>query len=276
MLRPSCLQNRPRRCACSTLWLANWDSGGACSQTLERIESSRLYNFAEFARRLCPATLAAETCALFVVSTHGEGEAPDPVQPFFQQLCVEHFPLLGDLSYAILALGDSHYEHFLSVRKESRRKLSGLGATCILPRTDSDVDVDAPFTAWKQAVREKVSELASKSASTIARPPRVERRSSGPAGSSAPRRAEHSRGNPYLSPLRRSGALTHPFSSKLTIHLDSQSRMRPCSMRQATLVLSSAELPRACGHRYGPLVFHRQRTDRHSKGRQSDIARRPA
>src|SRR5579875_3542794 len=32
-----------------------------------------------------PATLAAETCALFIVSTYGEGEAPDCVQPFFQQ-----------------------------------------------------------------------------------------------------------------------------------------------------------------------------------------------
>jgi len=39
-----------------------------------------------------PATLAAETHAIFIVSTHGEGEAPDPAQPFFQQLCVEHFP----------------------------------------------------------------------------------------------------------------------------------------------------------------------------------------
>jgi sulfite reductase (NADPH) flavoprotein alpha-component len=74
-----------------------------------------------------PATLAAETYALFVVSTHGEGEAPDPAQPFFQQLCVEHFPLLGDLSYAILALGDSHYEHFCQFGKNLDAKLTGLG-----------------------------------------------------------------------------------------------------------------------------------------------------
>ncbi len=168
-----------------------------------------------------PATLAAERYAFFIVSTYGEGEAPDPVQPFFQQLCVEHFPLLGELSYAILALGDSHYEHFCQFGKNLDAKLSGLGATCILPRTDSDVDVDPPFTTWKQAVHERIRALASTSAS--AGPAH-----SFPALSTAadqqpplPYAAQrHSRNNPYLSPLREKRALTHASSSKLTIHLD--------------------------------------------------------
>jgi sulfite reductase (NADPH) flavoprotein alpha-component len=35
-----------------------------------------------------PATLATESYAVFIVSTHGEGEPPDAVQPFCQYLCL--------------------------------------------------------------------------------------------------------------------------------------------------------------------------------------------
>ncbi|MBT9330093.1 sulfite reductase subunit alpha [Paracidobacterium acidisoli] len=169
-----------------------------------------------------PATLAAETYALFIVSTYGEGEAPDAAQPFYQQLCVEHFPLLGGLSYAVLALGDSHYEHFCQFGKELDAKLETLGGTRILPRVDSDVDVDAPFTGWKDAAVKKLRELASPpgmpaSGEAVAAtgetpaPGATAGHAAGPA---------HTRDNPYLSPLAEKRALTHPSSSKLTIHLD--------------------------------------------------------
>jgi flavodoxin len=59
-----------------------------------------------------PAALAAERYAVFLASTYGEGEAPDAVQPFYEQLCVEHFPGYADLSYSVIALGDRHYENF--------------------------------------------------------------------------------------------------------------------------------------------------------------------
>ncbi|MFL6305064.1 MAG: sulfite reductase subunit alpha [Candidatus Sulfotelmatobacter sp.] len=169
-----------------------------------------------------PATLAAETCALFIVSTYGEGEAPDCVQPFFQHLCVQHFPLLGDLSYAIFALGDSNYEDFCQFGKDLDAKLSGLGATCLLPRTDSDVEVDAPYAGWKEAIGKKLRELAS--------PAIVEHTATTLNGEGSPTGIQaqasqtvaqkHSRENPYLSPLTEKRALTHPSSSKLTMHLD--------------------------------------------------------
>src|SRR5690348_12979369 len=38
-----------------------------------------------------PAALAAESHALILASTYGDGEAPDGVQPFYEQLCLEHF-----------------------------------------------------------------------------------------------------------------------------------------------------------------------------------------
>ncbi|MGC2160895.1 MAG: sulfite reductase flavoprotein subunit alpha [Silvibacterium sp.] len=169
-----------------------------------------------------PATLAAETHALFIVSTYGEGEAPDGVQPFYQQLCVEHFPLLGNLSYAVLALGDSHYEHFCQFGKELDIKLDILGGTRMLARVDSDVDVNAPYSAWKEAVGKRLRELSSPS--NVAAGASTDVRNIAATGSSVPmlKAAEpaHSRDNPYLSPLTEKRVLTHPSSSKLTIHLD--------------------------------------------------------
>jgi len=175
-----------------------------------------------------PATLAAETHAIFIVSTHGEGEAPDPAQPFFQQLCVEHFPLLGNLSYAVLALGDSHYEHFCQFGKDLDAKLEGLGGTRILERIECDVDVDAPYAAWKKAIGNRLREIASP-VPAVASPvpaPNGETNASGSQASAihaaSPHTASpaHTRDNPYLATLAGKRALTHPASSKLTMHLD--------------------------------------------------------
>ena len=39
-----------------------------------------------------PAALAAEKHALLIASTYGEGEAPDGVQPFYEELCLSVSP----------------------------------------------------------------------------------------------------------------------------------------------------------------------------------------
>lgn len=172
-----------------------------------------------------PATLAGEACALFIVSTYGEGEAPDAVQPFFQQLCVEHFPLLANVSFTVLALGDSHYEHFCQFGRHLDARLEALGATRFAPRVDSDVDVDAPFATWKAAVLEKLRQQPGAAAGASSEGPSSrlpgELQSSEPVAQAPMAAAQtHTRDNPYLSPLIEKRPLTHPSSSKLTIHLD--------------------------------------------------------
>lgn len=170
-----------------------------------------------------PATLATETHALFIVSTYGEGEPPGPVQPFYQQLCIEHFPLLGSLSYAVLAIGDTHYEQFCKFGRDLDAKLQRLGATCFLNRVECDVELDAPYGVWKQSVVSTLRELAKPASSVEAAVDAIP--GAGDAieaellhAPGSPK-AAHTRDNPYLASVAEKRELTHPSSSKSTIHV---------------------------------------------------------
>ncbi|MBB5318091.1 diflavin oxidoreductase [Tunturibacter empetritectus] len=171
-----------------------------------------------------PAALFAERYAILVASTYGEGDAPDAVQPFYEQLCLEHFPCCGNLNYAVLALGDSSYEHFCKFGKDLDNKLAALGGVRLADRVDCDVDLDASFAQWKTAVYACLDETIA------AHPARTMRSSSAvsvtpviPAASSdtdeLPPTPAHNRTNPYLAPLVDKRPLTHEVSSKLTLHL---------------------------------------------------------
>ena len=107
-----------------------------------------------------PAALAAETCALILASTYGDGDAPDGVQPFYEQLCSERFPFMEKLSYAVFALGDKHYEHFCKFGHDLDTKLAALGANRLANRVECDVEVEEPFAQWKSALRSPACSLA--------------------------------------------------------------------------------------------------------------------
>src|SRR5579863_9799143 len=109
-----------------------------------------------------PAALATEKYALFIASTYGDGDAPEGVQPFYEQLCLEHFPRFENLSYAVLALGDRHYEHFCKFGSDLDAKLAALGANRLCSRVDCDVDVNEPFEKWRSALMPLLSESATK------------------------------------------------------------------------------------------------------------------
>jgi len=161
-----------------------------------------------------PAALASETHALILASTYGDGDAPDGVQPFYEQLCLEPFPRMEKLSYCVLALGDRHYEHFCKFGADLDAKLKALGANQILERVDCDVDVDEPFAAWTEAVLSRLEGLENESARGGAKPDGKGLRPS--AVESVPR---YSRDNPLLAPLVEKRPLTHPKSTKVTLHL---------------------------------------------------------
>ncbi len=155
-----------------------------------------------------PTALATEQCALILASTYGEGDPPDHARLFFDQLCTDQAPRLDQLDYALLALGDSHYEHFCKFGVDLDSRLETLGAKRLCPTVTCDVDVDEPFEAWKSELLTRLS------AATSAPPTPV----IAPVVPTAPISLYH-RKNPFLATLIDKRSLTHNISSKQTIHL---------------------------------------------------------
>src|SRR5665213_1313274 len=106
-----------------------------------------------------PAALAEERYAILIASTYGDGDAPDAVKPFYEKLCIEHFPRYQELSYAVLALGDSHYEHFCKFGIDLDNKLDSLGAVRLCDRINCDVDLDEGFADWKQSLYSRLESI---------------------------------------------------------------------------------------------------------------------
>jgi sulfite reductase (NADPH) flavoprotein alpha-component len=160
-----------------------------------------------------PAALAAEKYALLIASTYGEGEAPDGVQPFYEELCLEHFPRYDKLSYAVFALGDRHYEHFCKFGIDLDTKLAALGANRICNRIECDVDVDEPFAQWKTSLMPRLQETGSghKPIEPASRPASIDPK--------PPPAMAFTRENPVFAPVVDKKRLTHKDSSKATLHL---------------------------------------------------------
>ena len=177
------------------------------------------------------AALAEEQHAIFLVSTYGQGDAPDAVQPFYEQVCVEHFPRYENLHYAVFALGDRHYETFCKFGIDLDNKLAALGANRICERVECDVEVDAPFASWKTGLFKRIELIAAaprpQSGPPAATPGPVSSASTRspvefavPAATTTPAaHASPSRDNPFLSTLVERRSLTRNGSSKLTLHL---------------------------------------------------------
>ena len=111
--------------------------------------------------------LKQETLLLAVVSTHGEGEAPDDAIELHKFLASKRAPKLDTLNYAVLALGDSSYEFFCQTGKDFDARLSALGAKAIVPLTECDVDYESAATQWQEAVLGAVKPLVGTGASVV-------------------------------------------------------------------------------------------------------------
>ena len=158
-----------------------------------------------------PVTLASEQYALILASTYGEGDPPDAVKPFFDQLCDAGVPRMERLTYSVLALGDSHYEHFCKFGVDLDERLAALGAKRMAAPVTCDVDVDEPFEAWKKDLLERLAQAEGGSA------PEAVKVAALPVAAAAA--SQYHRDNPFQAELKEKRVLTQDVSSKMTLHM---------------------------------------------------------
>lgn len=113
-------------------------------------------------------SLKSETHLLIVTSTNGEGEPPDDALIFHEFLFSKKAPKLPELSYSVLALGDSSYEFFCQTGKDFDERLQALGAKQLAPRLDCDLDYDSETLSWTESMVESLKDELTQKAAALA------------------------------------------------------------------------------------------------------------
>lgn len=98
------------------------------------------------------AKIKREKNLLAVVSTHGDGDPPEPALPFFNFLLGSRAPKLPDLHYSVLCLGDSSYEHFCHAGGKLDDRFAQLGAQRLAAKTECDIDFEKPAQKWRASI----------------------------------------------------------------------------------------------------------------------------
>lgn len=102
--------------------------------------------------------LKKERLLYVVISTHSVGddvEPPDDSRAFFEFLLGKRAPRLPELSFAVLALGDTSYADFCGIGRQIDERLAELGGRRLLARGEADVDLETVTTPWLEtALRE--------------------------------------------------------------------------------------------------------------------------
>lgn len=94
------------------------------------------------------AALRGAQRVLFIVSTYGEGDAPDSAARFSRMLATTAFRL-DQLHYAVLALGDSTYSQFCGFGRRLDALLAERGAQTLFERVEVDRVAPAAIETWQ-------------------------------------------------------------------------------------------------------------------------------
>jgi sulfite reductase (NADPH) flavoprotein alpha-component len=100
---------------------------------------------------LTPAVLTHATRALFIVSTTGEGDAPDVATAFRREAMTSPLALHG-LAYGVLALGDRDYEDFCAFGHDLERWLHAAGAAPLFDTVEVDNGDEGALRHWQHHI----------------------------------------------------------------------------------------------------------------------------
>ncbi|HWG70842.1 MAG TPA: assimilatory sulfite reductase (NADPH) flavoprotein subunit [Steroidobacteraceae bacterium] len=148
---------------------------------------------------------------IVIVSTHGDGEPPERALPLHELLHGPKIPRLENLSYCVLALGDSSYEKFCETGRQFDARLEALGAKRIRPREECDVEFEMPARRWIDDVLTHIG--AQPGADVPARSADADPRT-------ATVSTAHTRRNPFNAAILVNQRLTGRDSSKDVRHIE--------------------------------------------------------
>jgi sulfite reductase (NADPH) flavoprotein alpha-component len=168
-------------------------------------------------REFRPKDLQRVDNALFIVATHGIGDAPDGTEAFFEFWASERAPRLVNLAYSVLSLGDSSYADFCETGRLLDERLASLGAKRLAERVDCDLDFDEPSRAWTGRIVARAQELG-KTTAQPAEQRQVSLRSV--ANSNVPKPLAVSRDRPFDARLLLAQKITGQRSNKDVRHVE--------------------------------------------------------
>jgi len=135
-------------------WLIGFASQSGLAEQLAWQSAGQL-QAAGFAVRVQPLAALSEqdlqqaSHALFVVSTFGDGEAPDSARGFERKVLNQ--PLaLSSLKYSLLALGDRQYPHFCGFATRVQQWLNERGAQSLFTPVQVDSGDPEALQHWQQ------------------------------------------------------------------------------------------------------------------------------
>ena len=156
--------------------------------------------------------LAKERLLVMVVSTQGDGDPPDDARGLIEFLQSRRAPKLEQLSYSVLALGDSSYPKFCETGKQVDERLASLGARRLVERVDCDVEYDTLAAGWLERVVTSARDTLGAAAGTAsANVTRLR---------AAPVEPEFSRDQPFAAEVIANQAITARGATKEVRHIE--------------------------------------------------------
>jgi sulfite reductase (NADPH) flavoprotein alpha-component len=122
-------------------------------QTAGQLQAAGLAVRVEPLARLDEASLGQVQRALFVVSTFGDGDAPDSARGFERRL-LDVSLALPQLSYAVLGLGDRQYQRFCGFAQRLDQWLQRQGARSLFERVELDNADPQALQRWQLQLAE--------------------------------------------------------------------------------------------------------------------------
>ena len=154
---------------------------------------------------ISPADLEKSSNLLVIVSTWGDGDAPETAVAFHKEFMNSQLSL-ANVRYSVCGLGDTAYEKFCQIGKDFDAKLETFGASRVSARQDCDVDYEDSYVSWLEDTLTALAPAASPAAFVTHKV--------------STDLVEYGKKNPFAAETLENIILNGEGSSKETIHVE--------------------------------------------------------